>query len=118
MKKFKLNSAAKNIDVRITCDWNELEEKGWNFDGISGKDDYEPVIRLRTLEEGGKIHTDWYMNGISNNETSWSEDTGDDELTIENIIQLLNEGKINENDIDDDSTGTDGYGWVRTFIPE
>lgn len=112
---YKINPDAKNIEVRITCKWEDLEDLGWDFDSIPGREDYEPIVELRTIEEGGKIYTSWFMSSLITNETSESEATGDDELTIENIIQLLNECKINlDEDVDDDSYNDSG--WVSTFI--
>jgi hypothetical protein len=111
MKKMELNPEAKNIEFRIETTFEKLEKMGWDFDGIEPREGDYPVIELRK-EEGKELETYWMIHSYTTNESFGLEETGDDKLTLKNVIELIPETL--PDDIDDCSHGNEGY--VNTFI--
>ena len=113
MKNFKLNPAATQIDCTIETSFERLEEMGWDFYDVTVRDGYEVAIKLEGTPE--KINTSYYFVNQSKGITGGLEDTGDDALTFENVIELFNEESIGSNDLYDNSINDDNN-FIPTFI--
>jgi len=112
MKNFKLNPAVSKFNFSILCSFEQLEELGWDF-YVDEKGDYDPVVVLGN--ESGELRAGYYLtNGKDNSDT---ENAGDIEDVVSDIITLLNNESLSiDNDIDysEDINGN----YVPTFIEE
>ena len=132
MTTYKINPQAHDVNIHIEFDIQRLETLGWDFDevhsdtaaalGVSVEDaaqrnyaEYSCYIVLQS-NDGGKIKTYWYWQDRNNN-TGDKAATGDDEQTINDIIQEMSEGALVIDDRSDYTTDKDGY-YVPTFIKE
>lgn len=131
MKNFILNPSVTSFDLAITLDIHQLETEGWDFETYHKNradvqqieldeakqrnyNEYNAIIRLTDHHEGGVGTMVSWFNYDKNEETS-SEETGDDEQTIKDIIGFLSEKTLVIDETKDFSTNEQGE-YVPTFI--
>ena len=126
MKNFKLNPLATTVELEITTSIQNLETEGFDFEeyhenrseskGIAieqARDENYQIFeaKLRLIDGGTFVAWD----NVEENESGEMEDTGNDEETIKNIINMLNQGIITIDDNYDRSRDADGN-YISTFI--
>ena len=131
MANFILNPEAKEIELTFTVSMQKLETLGWDFEyshervsevqGIEidrarnyNYNNYEIRLWLESNENGG-IDTFYGFENYNNNETSGKEQTGDDDKTLEDIVELLEESSLIIDDAGDYTTD-ENNAYVSTFI--
>jgi hypothetical protein len=130
MKNYSINPSASQVSLTIEIDTNLLENEGWDFSewdkntsaakGISiedaityNRENYTTRIRLTSTENG--IYTELTWFSYERNEDCGFEATGDDEQTIKDICNLLENGSIEINN-NWDYTVDSNDNYTPTFI--
>jgi hypothetical protein len=126
MKPYQLNTAVHSFDVTIVFAANTLMNKGWEFD-MTEKEAEECAAIVRIIgerDEDGFPYTSVELNiwADQNNKISngIAEHTGDDEASINDIIELLNDGQLtiperDNGDYSDMSTDDNGN-YIPAFV--
>ena len=127
MKNFQLNPLATDIDLTIEVSIQALEAEGFDFETYhEGTKDAKELESIETAREinyneyiavlvlrDDKTFVKW--RGWTNNIDAELEATGDDEQTIKDIINMLEQSVITISDNTDMTTDKDGN-YVSTFV--
>lgn len=130
MSTFALNTAATELDLRIELPVQYLETLGWDFEeyhencaeakGVSIEEarnynynSYVAIIKINGTSDDPKTLVTWYSPS-RNEDTMW-EATGDDQQTVRDMIELLEEGKLIINSENDYSVDEDDN-YVPAFV--
>lgn len=116
MISYKVNPAIKKFKFSIVISAEILQKKGFDFDITDQEaENYAVTVNIYGATAFTMVELNTWADQLNNLSNGVCEDTGDDEGTINDIIELLNEGKITINPKSDMSVDENGN-FVETFI--
>ena len=112
MKNYKVNPEVTNVEFRISVPAVELTRLGWEFNAPEYEGDINLLFTNHGTDNGVVCLWSFDIDGAD------CEDSGDTEKSIEDVLELLNNGTIEYNEDLDYSENGEGYcSWVISLIP-